>query len=182
MEEEREIEYEVDKTHMPLWERDDWRYAILMGGRGNGRSGTASRYAVTQLLSEEYTRGAIMRAVLENIRASCWGNIKDRLTEQDINRQFRITENDMYIERGQNSLRAHGFKASSGSLTARLKSLAGYNFVWIEEGEEIGEDEFPQARQHFAYRQGTHTHNHHTQHAAQAPLDHQEVVQPRSES
>jgi phage terminase large subunit len=48
----------------------------------------------------------------------------------------------MLIERGGQSLRAHGFRASSGSLTARLKSLANYNFVHIEEAEEIGEDEF----------------------------------------
>ena len=135
------VHFEVHESHIPTWE-GNWRYAILMGGRGNGRSGTASRYAVSQLLSREYTRGAIMRAVREDIRTSCWGDIHDRLTEHGIEGQFRITENDMYIERGKNSLRAHGFRASSGSLTARLKSLADYNFIWIEEGEEIGEDEF----------------------------------------
>lgn len=113
-----------------------------MGGRGNGRSGTASRYAISQLFSKEYTRGAIMRATREDIRASCWGEINDRLTEQNIANQFRIVDNDMFIERGQNSIRAHGFRASSGSLTARLKSLAGYNFIWAEEAEEIGEEEF----------------------------------------
>lgn len=136
------INFEVHESHISLWERKDWRYAVLMGGRGNGRSGTVSRYAVSQLLGTEYTRGAIMRAVLGDIRASCWGDIKDRLKEQDIESQFKITENDMAISRGQNSLRAHGFRASSGSLTARLKSLAGYNFIWIEEAEEIGEEEF----------------------------------------
>jgi phage terminase large subunit len=66
----------------------------------------------------------------------------DRVNEQKIQKNFRITDNDMFIERGDNSIRAHGFRASSGSLTARLKSLAGYNLVWIEEAEEIGEDEF----------------------------------------
>lgn len=136
------VKYEIHESHAPLWERDDWRYAILMGGRGNGRSGTASRYAVSQLLSKEYTRGAMMRAVREDIRASCWGDIQDRLKEENIDGSFRIVDNDMLIERGQNSLRAHGFRASSGSLTARLKSLAGYNFIWIEEAEEIGEEEF----------------------------------------
>lgn len=136
------VSFEVHESHIPLWENKDWRYAVIMGGRGNGRSGTASRYAVSQLLSKEYTRGAIMRAVHADIRASCWGEIHDRLTEQNITEAFRITENDMFIERGQNSIRAHGFRASSGSLTARLKSLAGYNFVWAEEAEEIGEDEF----------------------------------------
>lgn len=135
------VSYEIHESHAPLWENKDWRYAILIGGRGNGRSGTASRYAVSQLLSKEYTKGAIMRAVHADIRTSCWGEVMNRVSEQDLNTQFKIND-DMFIERGQNSLRAHGFKASSGSLTARLKSLAEYNFVWIEETEEIGEEEF----------------------------------------
>lgn len=137
------VSFEIHSSHIPIWEcGDDIRYIILMGGRANGRSGTASRYCVSRLLGKEYTRGAIMRATREDIRASCWGEIIDRVNEQKISSNFRITENDMYIERGQNSLRAHGFRASSGSLTARLKSLAGYNLVWIEEAEETGEEEF----------------------------------------
>jgi phage terminase large subunit len=136
------VTYEIHESHAQLWEREDWRYAFLMGGRGNGRSGTASRYSVSGLLGKEYLRGAIMRATREDIRASCWSEIQDRVQEQNLQDTFHITENDMFIQRGQNSLRAHGFRASSGSLTARLKSLAGYNYVWIEEGEEIGEKEF----------------------------------------
>jgi PBSX family phage terminase large subunit len=84
----------------------------------------------------------MMRATREDIRASCWSEIQDRLREQDITNQFRIADNDMFLEYGENSLRAHGFRASSGSLTARLKSLAGYNLIWAEEAEEIGEEEF----------------------------------------
>lgn len=136
------VKIETHISHAPLWKETDWRYAVVMGGRGNGRSGTASRYIVSHLLGKEYVRGAMMRATREDIRASCWGEIIDRVNEQKIRESFRITDNDMYIERGQNSVRAHGFRASSGSLTARLKSLAGYNLVWIEEAEEIGEDEF----------------------------------------
>lgn len=137
-----EVEFTVDPSHVVLWEDSNWRYAILMGGRGNGRSGTASRHAISQLLSKEYTRGAIMRAVHADIRTSCWGEIMNRVNEQGIQEQFRIADNDMFIEYGKNGLRAHGFRASSGSLTARLKSLAEYNYLWIEEAEEIGEEEF----------------------------------------
>jgi phage terminase large subunit len=136
------VNFELHESHIPVFENESARYIILMGGRGNARSGTASRYAVSRLLGKEYTRGAIMRAVHGDIRASCWREINDRLIEQGIQDSFHVVDNDMFIERGQNSLRAHGFKASSGSLTARLKSLAGYNFVWIEEAEEIGENEF----------------------------------------
>lgn len=83
-----------------------------------------------------------MRAVHADIRASCWAEISDRVDEQGIRDAFKITENEMNIERGANSLRAFGFRASAGSLTARLKSLAGFNFIWGEEFEEFGESEF----------------------------------------
>lgn len=136
------VTFEVHESHIPLWENDNWRYAFLMGGRGNGRSGTASRYTVSRLMGKEYTRGAIMRATREDIRASSWGEIIDRLNEKEIDKEFHITDNDMFVEKGVNSIKAHGFRASSGSLTARLKSFAGYNYIWIEEAEEIGEREF----------------------------------------
>lgn len=138
----KKVGFEVHETHGALWDLTDWRYAFLMGGRGNARSGTASRFVTSQLLGKEYTRGAIMRATREDIRASCWSEIRDRIIEQDIESRFHITENEMAIEYALNKLRAHGFRASSGSLTARLKSLAGYNIIWIEEAEEIGEKEF----------------------------------------
>src|SRR3990167_9596287 len=101
------IKFEVHESHVALWENDK-RYVVIMGGRGNGRSGTASRYAVSQLLGKEYTRGAIMRAIREDIRTSCWGEITDRLKEKNIADSFRAADNDMLIEKGRNSLKAHG--------------------------------------------------------------------------
>ncbi len=146
------IKIEVHESHSVVFTLNGIRYIILMGGRGNGRSGTASRLCITRLLGKAYTRGAIMRAVREDIRASCWGEINDRLNDYGIEdgeielggqkTKVRIVDNEMYVQIGENSLRAHGFKSSKGSLKARLKSLAGYNFVWIEEGEEIGAEEF----------------------------------------
>lgn len=129
-------------SHLPLWEEGWWRYAFLMGGRGNGRSGTASRYALSQLVSDTYTRGAIMRAVRENIKSSCWSDLVDRIAEQNAEnvRGLSVTAEEMSY--GKNLLRPFGFKASSGSLTARLKSLAKFNLAWIEEMEEIAEKEF----------------------------------------
>jgi phage terminase large subunit len=136
------VGFEVSEAHLPLFERTDWRYAFLMGGRGNGRSGTASRYVTSRLIGKEYTRGAILRAVKEDIRSSCWQEIIDRVDEKEIRSAFDITDNNMKIARGVNSAQAHGYKTGSGSQTAKLKSLAGYNLLWNEEAEEIGEDEF----------------------------------------
>jgi phage terminase large subunit len=135
------VGFEVGEEHLALWERD-FRYAFLMGGRGNGRSGTASRYVASRLLGKEYTRGAIMRAVKEDIRTSCWQELIDRVDEEGIRESLNITENTMHMAYGVNSVQAHGFRAGSGSQTAKLKSLAGYNLIWPEEAEEIGEAEF----------------------------------------
>ena len=136
------VNFEIHESHIPLFERKGWRYAFLMGGRGNGRSGTASRYVVSQVMGKEYTRGAILRAVKEDIRTSCWQELIDRVEEEEIRAAFDITENNMRMGYGVNSIQAHGYKAGSGSQTAKLKSLAGYNLLWNEEAEEIGESEF----------------------------------------
>ena len=136
------MEFEVLPDFISLWERNYWRYAILMGGRGAGRSTAASQYGVSRLPAKEYMRGAIMRAVLSDIRHSIWKETHDRILEQGIEKSFHIKDSDMQVKYGGNSLQAHGFRASSGSLTARLKSLANYNTVLIEEAEEIGEGEF----------------------------------------
>jgi phage terminase large subunit len=83
-----------------------------------------------------------MRAVKEDIRTSCWQELIDRVDEEGIRESLNITENTMHMAYGVNSIQAHGFKAGSGSQTAKLKSLAGYNLIWPEEAEEIGEAEF----------------------------------------
>lgn len=137
------LKFEVLPNFLPLWERPKGvRYVILMGGRGAGRSTAASQYAASVLPAKDYVRGAIMREVHTDIRESIWREVKDRLVEQNALPAFYIAEDAMRITYGQNSFKAHGFRASSSSNSAKLKSLAGYNTVIIEEAEEIGEKEF----------------------------------------
>lgn len=135
------LSFEVLPNFLPLWE-DNKRYFLLMGGRGAGRSTAASQFVVSKLPAQDYFRCAIMRAVHSDVRHSIWREINDRIEEQNARNAFHITENDMSVAYGKNSVHAHGFRASSGTLTAKLKSLANYNTVVIEEAEEIGEEEF----------------------------------------
>lgn len=136
-----EVVQTVNRLFAPLWEQKP-RYFILMGGRGRGGSTAASQFILSKLIAPEYFRCAIMRAVHSDIRHSIWKELSDRIDEQRIRDHLHITENDMNIEYGANSVHAHGFKASSGSHTAKLKSLASYNCVVIEEADEVGEAEF----------------------------------------
>lgn len=118
------------------------RYILLIGGRGAGRSTVASQYILSHLMAPDYMRCAIMRSVYADIRHSCWKELNDRIDEQEIRNNITITDNEMEIKYGLNSIKAHAFRQSSSGHSAKLKSLASYNIVWIEEAEEIGEQEF----------------------------------------
>ena len=135
------LEYKIREIYLPLWEKKA-RYYVLMGGRGAGRSTAGSQYVSSKIAAKDYFRCAIMRAIHSDIRHSSWHEVIDRIDEQNARELFRITDNDMHITYGQNTIQAHGFRASSGSHSAKLKSLASYTTVWIEEAEEIGEKEF----------------------------------------
>lgn len=135
------VQQEVSALFAPLWTQQS-RYYILMGGRGRGGSTAASQYALSRLIAPEFFRAALMRAVHSDIRHSNWRELNDRIEEQGIKESLHITDNDMRVEYGQNTIQAHGFRASSGSHTAKLKSLANYNVVFVEEADEVGEREF----------------------------------------
>lgn len=120
------------------------RYFILMGGRGAGRSTVASQFANSKLISTEYFRCAIMRYVLSDIRNSIYREITDRAEENGILESLSINDGLMTIKYGKNSINAVGFKKSSGEQKAKLKSIANYNCVIIEEADEIPEEDFMQ--------------------------------------
>lgn len=85
-----------------------------------------------------------MRYILGDIRNSIYREITDRAEELEVLESLRITDNLMKLEYGGNSINAVGFKKSSGDQKAKLKSLASYNCVIIEEADEIPEDDFMQ--------------------------------------
>lgn len=115
-----------------------------MGGRGAGRSTVASQYANAKLVAPEYFRCAIMRYVLGDIRNSIFREITDRATENGAKDALQINDSLMTITYGANTINAVGFKKSSGEQKAKLKSLANYNCVIIEEADEVGEADFMQ--------------------------------------
>lgn len=133
----------VNEVYRPLFTTDK-RYIILMGGRGAGRSTVASQYANARLAAPEYFRCAIMRYVLGDIRNSIYREITDRAEENGILDALHINDSQMVIDYGANSINAVGFKKSSSDQKAKLKSLANYNCVIIEEADEIPEDDFMQ--------------------------------------
>lgn len=122
------------------------RYVHLWGGRGRGGSFTATQYALHLMTEEKYFRGYIMREVAEDIRESLWRDFKDRVEAADVEDEIYLNESAMtaYCPATGNYLLSKGFNKSSGKRTAKLKSLAGATHVFIEEADEISEEEFRQ--------------------------------------
>lgn len=138
------LKIEANKVYRPLWQSKK-RYIIVMGGRGAGRSYETSQKIGAKLKQTKVRfRAAIMRAIHADIRHSIWQELCDRVRTWEIESTLRIADNAMEMERGRNSVHAHGFKRSSSDRTAKLKSLANYTDAFIEEAEEIGEAEFQQ--------------------------------------
>ncbi len=133
----------INEEYKPLFTEHP-RYFILMGGRGAGRSTVASQYANARLVAPEYFRCAIMRYILGDIRNSIYQEIKDRAEENEIKGHLSINDTLMSIKYGINTINAVGFKKSSGDQKAKLKSLANYNCIIIEEADEIPEADFMQ--------------------------------------
>lgn len=133
----------VNQVYKPLFINSS-RYIILMGGRGGGRSTVASQYALSRLMAPDYFRCAIMRFILGDIRNSIYREITDRLEEGELSEQITINDSLMKIEYSSNSINAVGFKKSSGDQKSKLKSLASYNCVIIEEADEVMEEDFMQ--------------------------------------
>jgi phage terminase large subunit len=137
------MEQLVNEVYKPLFTQKV-RYFILMGGRGAGRSTVASQYANAKLVAREYFRCAIMRYILGDIRNSIYREIIDRAEENGIKDSLDINESTMTITHGANTINAVGFRKSSGDQKSKLKSLANYNCVIIEEADEIPEEDFMQ--------------------------------------
>lgn len=135
----------VNEIYEPLFSHDEKiRYIILMGGRGGGRSTVASQFANAMLLADDYFRCAIMRYVLGDIRNSIYKEITDRAEEQEILDTLDVADSIMTIRYGKNSINAVGFRKSSGDQKSKLKSLASYNTIIIEEADEVPEEDFMQ--------------------------------------
>lgn len=115
-----------------------------MGGRGAGRSTAASQFALANLMSPNYFRCAIMRYVLGDIRNSIYQDIVDRAEENEVKEKLEVWENILSIQYGSNKINGIGFRKSSSDQKAKLKSLANYNCVIIEEADEVSEVDFMQ--------------------------------------
>jgi PBSX family phage terminase large subunit len=141
----------VLKEYEPLY-KEPFYVADLNGGRAGARSYHASQYALYQLLYSNYFRGFFLRDIHSTIYTSIWKDFKDRIAEfEDMHHSLdgiikytdnKNGENSAINLHNGNEITTKGFKVSSGSQTANLKSLAGGSCILIEEFQEVDKDDY----------------------------------------
>lgn len=130
-----------------------YSHCDLSGGRAGARSFHLTSHALHELISVKTMRGFFIRQVHSTIYSSVWQDFKDRINEFEelhgvsLAGTIEVSDN----KNGENIARnlitgativTKGFKVSSSSQTASLKSLAGATHIYIEETEEVEQESY----------------------------------------
>lgn len=143
----------VLQEYQPLY-FGDYLTADCLGGRAGARSYSITQHALYSLLDDDsYMRGFFLRETHSTIYASLWQDFKDRIAEYedmhgiDLSGVLDVTDNkngENYATNviNGNSITTKGFKVSSSTNTASLKSLAGATHIYIDEADEVQKEDF----------------------------------------
>lgn len=119
-------------------------YKLIYGGRGSGKSFFVALSFIYKMLQPHYFRGILARAVSSDIRDSQYQEIIDIIEDLKLSDFFIMRSQKMEIEctLTGNKCFAKGLRKDSGNRTAKVKSIKDPTDVWIEEADEISEDDF----------------------------------------
>ncbi len=134
--------YMVNDFLLPLYL--DYHYMVdIWGGRGSGKSHGITDYADKLLGSEDYCRVLFLRNVKDSVRDSLWLEFKDRLRSRDREEEYMLSDREMRARhlKTKNELVSKGINASK-TQTAKLKSLAGFTHVILDEADEAKKEDW----------------------------------------
>lgn len=143
--EENAINYKVNDCYKPLFHSQK-RYHLIMGGRNAGRSYAASQLieALMRGLTGKQVRIAIMRQNHVDIRSSIYQQCIDYFESSGFleDPRLQIIDSRMVVKYKPlgttytNMIIPKAFRTSTNQ-SAKLKSLAGFTHIFIEETEEV---------------------------------------------
>jgi phage terminase large subunit len=138
----------IQFNHSPIYQKvytTDKPIIDLVGGRGRGGSFFGTDYFLFCMLTKPYFRGCFLRHALNDIRDSLYKDFKDRVEEKELSELFSFNDQQMRVTctLNKNEIASKGV-IGSGVRTAKLKSMAGFTHVLIEEADELDKAHFDQ--------------------------------------
>ena len=121
----------------------DYKYYVLLGGYGSGKSYSTGEKLLLKLLKEK-RKALVVREVFDTLRESCFDVLCEILTNWDlISYDARRTKNNINKVLARVSPMSLSFPNGSKIIfkgmdkPVKLKSLNGVSIVWLEEAPEI---------------------------------------------
>lgn len=126
------------KKYQPLW-TGEYRYAILTGGRGSGKS-FAKQTFLRDLTYEAGHKIAATRYTMISAEKSVIPEFSSKIEAENLSDHFTLNGRTYTNETSGSELFFMGLKTSAGIQTASLKSIEGLTTWAMEEAEELIDD------------------------------------------
>ena len=123
---------------MPLFQNKS-RYFVVTGGRGSSKSFTITLFLL-QLTYEKGHKILFSRYTLISANSSIIPEFIEKIDLMDVNKDFRITKDEIINLTTGSSIIFKGIKTASGNQTAALKSLNGITTFVLDEAEELTDE------------------------------------------
>jgi len=111
------------------------RYKGIHGGRGSGKSHHFAERLVERFLREPLTRAVCVREVQKSLAESVKRLIEDKIREYNLGEHFRILRTHIETSAGGVML----FQGMQNHTADSIKSLEGYDVVWVEEAQSLSQ-------------------------------------------
>lgn len=134
-------EYEVNEVYGDFITGtvSGYRYYILYGGRGSGKSEATAIRLVRQCLEQEYFKCILAREYFTNVKDSNFAKIVKVIEDMGVEDLFHITRSPLEIKCKHNG---NIFLARGLDSPDKLKSTENPTSLWLEEADSTTESEF----------------------------------------
>lgn len=123
------------KIELPDWHAglmEAWRYKVLWGGRGSGKSWTVARCLLI-LAASKPLRVLCTREVQESIKDSVHRLLSDQIDGMGLGGHYEITRDEIRGANGSLFI----FSGLASQTVESIKSFEGVDIVWCEEAQSI---------------------------------------------
>lgn len=130
---------QLNEKYIPLFQKPS-RYFVVTGGRGSGKSFGINVFLLN-LTYEEGHKILFTRFTLTSAGASIIPEFIEKIELMGVNKDFRITKDEIINLTTGSSIIFKGIRTSSGNQTAALKSLSGVTTFVLDEAEELTDED-----------------------------------------
>lgn len=111
---------------------------LLYGGRDSGKSRFVAQILLIECLRQSYFRCVLVRKVFNSVKESMWQTLKDVAVEWGVDHLFVFNQTPLEIR----CINGNKFVCRGMDDPGNLKSIANFNYAWVEEGNQLDMDDF----------------------------------------